>query len=147
MDIDGSGDGRLVRGEVNTLYDPSESGLTNLDDIFTGGGTTGKVVEGITKTDLRADFVITESSDFFFDETQNEIEVHDENGQVIGYIDTGNVLSESKSPEGGTGNKPSVFPMTQRTKRVIFIRWKKFRERMAPMIYRRIRMEFGRNCQ
>ncbi len=112
MDIDGSGDGRLVRGEVNTLYDPSESGLTNLDDIFTGGGTTGKVVEGITKTDLRADFVITESSDFFFDETQNEIEVHDENGQVIGYIETGNVLSESKSPEGGTGNEPSVFPMT-----------------------------------
>ncbi len=105
-------DGRMVRGEVNTLYDPSESGLTNLDDIFTGGGTTGKVVEGITKTDLRADFVITESSDFFFDETQNEIEVHDENGQVIGYIETGNVLSESKSPEGGTGNEPSVFPMT-----------------------------------
>lgn len=58
-------DRRMIRGVVKTVYDPTESGMGNMDDIFTGGGHTGNVVEGITKTDLSADFVIDKDSGFF----------------------------------------------------------------------------------
>ena len=105
-------DRRMIRGVVKTVYDPTESGMGNMDDIFTGGGHTGNVVEGITKTDLRADFVIDKDSGFFFDETTGKIEVTDASGQVIGYIETGHSVPGGGEPGGNNGNAPSVFPMT-----------------------------------
>ena len=105
-------DRRMIRGVVNTVYDPAEGGLGNLDDIFTGGGHTGHVVEGITKTDLSADFVIDKDNGFFFDETTGKIEVTDESGQVIGYIETGHLATGGGDSGGNAGNAPSVFPMT-----------------------------------
>ena len=105
-------DRRMIRGVVKTVYDPTESGMGNMDDIFTGGGHTGNVVEGITKTDLSADFVIDKDSGFFFDETTGKIEVTDASGQVIGYIETGHSVSGGGEPGGNNGNAPSVFPMT-----------------------------------
>ena len=105
-------DRRMIRGVVKTVYDPTESGMGNMDDIFTGGGHTGNVVEGITKTDLSADFVIDKDSGFFFDETTGKIEVTDASGQVIGYIETGHSVPGGGEPGGNNGNAPSVFPMT-----------------------------------
>lgn len=105
-------DRRMIRGVVKTVYDPIEIGMGNMDDIFTGGGHTGNVVEGITKTDLSADFVIDKDSGFFFDETTGKIEVTDASGQVIGYIETGHLATGGGDSGGNAGNAPSVFPMT-----------------------------------
>lgn len=109
-------DRRMVRGTVNTVYDATESGITNLDDIFVGGSETGKVMAGITKTDLSADFVIDKDADVYFDESENQIIVKGDDGQVIGYIDVGEAGMEREEAGGNNGNEPSVFPMTIKDK-------------------------------
>lgn len=105
---------RMVRGVVKTVYEASESGIYNTDDIFIGGSNTGKVVEGITKTDLSADFEIDPSNGFYFDETNGRIEITDEEGEVIGYIETGSAMTGGESTGRNDGNVSSVFPMTVR---------------------------------
>ena len=105
---------RMVRGVVKTVYEASESGIYNTDDIFIGGSNTGKVVEGITKTDLSADFEIDPSNEFYFDEANGRIEITDEEGEVIGYIETGSAMTGGESTGRNDGNVSSVFPMTVR---------------------------------
>ena len=69
-------DRQMVRGVVRTVYDASEGGITDLDDIF-AGGNAGDVKEGITKTGLSAGFAIDPGNDFYFDETTGRIEMTD----------------------------------------------------------------------
>lgn len=108
-------DRRMLRGVVKTIYDASEGGIGNLDDIFVGGSETGNVMTGITKTDHSADFVIDKDADFFFDEANNQLVVTGDDGNVIGYIEMGSVSSEG-ADMSGAGNEPSVFPMTVKDK-------------------------------
>lgn len=107
-------DRRLIRGVVKTVYDPGESGMSNMNDIFTGGANTGKVVEGITKTDLSADFAIDPTNDFYYDESSGRIEMTDKGGNVIGYIEAGSMVAGGDASGGNSGNESSVFPMTVR---------------------------------
>lgn len=107
-------DRRLIRGVVKTVYDPGESGMSNMNDIFTGGANTGKVVEGITKTDLSADFAVDPNNDFYYDESSGRIEMTDKGGNVIGYIEAGSMVAGGDASGGNSGNESSVFPMTVR---------------------------------
>ena len=106
-------DRRMIRGVVNTVQDASGGGLANLDDIFVGG-KTGEVKEGITKTDLIASFAIDPGADFYFDESTGRIEMTDDDGQVVGYIETGIAMTGDEVVAGNGGNDSSVFPMTVR---------------------------------
>lgn len=109
-------DRRMIRGVVNTVYDAGGGGIADLDDIFVGGSETGKVVSGITFTDLSADFVIGEDSEVYFDEGSDRLIVKDSDGREIGYIDVGSGGQGDAGAVGGTGNEASVFPMTVKDK-------------------------------
>ena len=106
-------DRQMVRGVVRTVYDASEGGITDLDDIF-AGGNAGDVKEGITKTGLSAGFAIDPGNDFYFDETTGRIEMTDDEGQVIGYLETGSVPGGGDVSGSNNGDAASVFPVTVR---------------------------------
>ncbi|MBD2769203.1 fibronectin type III domain-containing protein [Hymenobacter sp. BT664] len=57
---------KLVQGVVETTWDPTMKGITDIDGVFTGGAGTGSVVTGTVATDYHTSFEIGGVGDFSF---------------------------------------------------------------------------------
>ncbi|MDR0714766.1 MAG: hypothetical protein LBF89_10995, partial [Bacteroidales bacterium] len=73
-------DRRMIDGFCESISDPNEGQLANLNDIFEGGALYGRVKDGITKADFELDFSIDENTSFSME--NGKLKVESENGET-----------------------------------------------------------------
>jgi hypothetical protein len=108
IDVVVNTDYKKISGKIKSVYDPKNSQIANLDDIFEGGSAYGKVKQGTTSTDIDVDFNISPNSVFTFNPEDNTITV-DAGGQQ-NTIDVSEIAAERKA----AGEE--VFPLTIKDK-------------------------------
>jgi hypothetical protein len=95
-----SEENRLISGQVETKYDKTESGVSNLDALDQGG-TDGNIKSGITKANKTVEFALPEKFTVQYSEELATLTFKDETGTAIGNVDI------PKNPAG----KP-ILPLT-----------------------------------
>jgi hypothetical protein len=102
-------DRRMIAGQCESIADPDEGQLANLDDIFEGGALYGKVQNGITMTDFEVDFTIDENTEFTYDPATGMMTVTASDGRQQQMAVGAATATAAQEDRTGGENVPSPF--------------------------------------
>jgi hypothetical protein len=104
IDVVVNTDRRKIGGVVRSVYNPTKSSMADLDKVFEGGSSVGRVKSGMSSVDIELDFVIPQNAVLTLDAAHNTVIVSDISRNQVGVID----ISGISASRGGGG----IFPVT-----------------------------------
>ncbi|RAV97752.1 hypothetical protein [Pseudochryseolinea flava] len=102
-------DRQLISGYIQSSYDVNEGGITDLDEVFEGGGIGGTVITGLSEYDTTFNFAIPGIESFTLNEEGDLVIVDDQKQPHV-------VDMADREGQGNEGNNVKVFPMTVKDK-------------------------------